>query len=315
MNGPPHPATITGNTLPMKFLRIISIPMLWACLSAGSQCPKGATNCTTIKRPVNGTGPGEETITRFDNNAHTDAISREAESATRATLDYFFITRPALEAIRNEGINSIEGRYTSAYQVLDLITANDFSSLALNSLPRPTVKGHRLGESWPEFLITAPLLHENAEKCLVEQSSQHKKDKRTVYNPCGSILMIANDGSASVTFNCLDVSYGVGKDMLCQDFDGEVTFTRGSLSSLKLIIPGEWGDNIGDIQAKFGVPSAIDEKGETGVWKSASSYLIAAEVNGSTAISWMSSDQFNAISQRSRDALASQKDHAGNSLD
>jgi hypothetical protein len=299
----------------MNFSRMV-LGILVLPLTAISQCPKEATNCTTITKPVNGEGPGTETSTSYDNRARAEVISRTAEEVTLRGMNFIFVTLPAIKTAQNERHNRADGKFTNAYETINLLAATDLTSVALGQPITPLLKGHHLGETWIEFLALAPRLRVEADRCLEEvRSNQKKKKNSSIFNPCRDIWRIVDNPNAEITFTCLEPYFGPRKDMLCQDLDGEVSFRGGGLRSLKLVIPDGLKETFPDIVSKFGYPSAEDRASTLDIWKTRDFFLLVTEVDGNTVLSWMTPETYASLSRRAKSIIAAQEQHEINKLD
>jgi hypothetical protein len=251
---------------------------------AYGQCPKNSTQCVTVIRTDHS---GVSASTTSDNEAHAQAVGNAVQSKTTDALNFFLIEVPELQRAYNERINRAEGRFTPLYENLDLLTTipvPHHPSTGMASTSR--LKHHQLGETWPEFLMTAPLLAAN-----VQKSAQEKrpglKSKKTKFLPCSTVWSLIDSPSGSSTFDCLTIDRISGKDMLCRDLDGEVAFVNGKLGSLKVAIADDWETVYNELCDRFGPPSAADELGAFAIWNTPDLHLIASNSADAVGVSWM----------------------------
>lgn len=266
--------------------------------SAFSQCPKNADSCVTTVRTENG---GTTTSTSYDNRAHAEAVGAATAALTAAGLTYFLVLRPAMQTAANERMNRREAHFTPTYEMLDALAASDVPGTSNKGSGFLALKGYYLGESWRDFSDSSPILHERLVKCKAEKRPESGKSRKKIdFNPCSSLWLLDDASNVDVTLDCLDSTMGPGKDMVCQDFNGEISFHSGKLVSLKMILPGDWLDIYPDIVAKFGEPVGQDRDKTLGVWNTKNTHLVAAGLDGETALSWTTLELYEAAMSREK---------------
>ena len=284
--------------------------------SAGifGQCPKKATRCVTVIRQEQN---DVSVSTIFDNRGHAQAVGDTVASITTNALNFFLIEAPELQRAYAERINRAEGLFTPLYENLDLLTTIPVPRQPSTGIaPTSGLKHHQLGETWSEFLRTAPLLAANVQKCTQEKRPG-PKIKRTKFLPCSTVWPLIDSPSGSSTFDCLSTDRIAGKDMLCRDLDGEVAFIDGRLSSFKIAVADDWASVYNELCERFGPPSAADETGAFAIWNTSDLHLIASDSDDAVGISWMDEASLKMTVDWATKVLASQNQipNAANSLD
>jgi hypothetical protein len=271
---------------PMK----IWVPIL-LCLT----CSFGFAQTKTVYDGPDYNGSGRLTVTKTDNSATAAAVGNGVAVGTGAGLTYFLIIRPRLQEMHNNKINRIEGQFTPVYGLLDELVASPIPVRAQQAASDiPTVEGHRLGESWNDFVARAPYLQKRIAQCASEKRpASGKHMKKYVFNPCADLWMMADKPDSDLTLDCLRLGLGASKDMVCQDFSGEVSFHDNKLVSLKLILEGmDWKGAFPALVEKFGQPDGRDQAATLGVWSTAEYHLVAAQVNNDVALAWMTPERY-----------------------
>jgi|SRR5581483_9677672 len=234
-----------------------------------------------VNRYVNGASVTECHDKTDDTAANATAIS------TAIGLDYFLIIRPQMEAEKRLKQNAIEGQYQPDYELADAIMANNIPQAQSVNMHEPLIRGHRLGETWDEFLSATPVLARHVRECRFKPG---KTDPRH-YNPCTALN---EAGAGDITFDCV-ASSEVGKDVYCRDFNGEVGFRNGVLYSYKVIINASWDDVLPDLVQKFGPVQATDKDKTVGMWASKNYYAIAAETENGVVVSLVTPTRYREI--------------------
>lgn len=217
-----------------------------------------------------------------------------AELGSAAVLAYFIEIRPLLQRIHNEKINAIEGQFQGEYRALDSLITTPAPETPAHPTADLSVSGHKLGESWQEFVTRSPRLAKNISAC--EKRSPLKQTKKhRVYDPCSDVRYMANAGSGTIVIPCRDSEQA--KNIMCRDFNGEITFVDSKLAALKIILPNV---SLADAAAKFGPPSGTDKEQSAAVWHNPL-YAVAADrmVNG-IGLSWQSASQYSATTLAQR---------------
>ena len=292
--------------------------LLLTCLifraSAICQCPGNDYHCVTTVSNAN-SGTGTTTTTAYDNSAHAQAVGDAVTAATFVGLTYFLVVRPALQTEANEAMNAREGQYTPVYEMLRILSADDVPSHPNTTKDVPKIKGYYVGESWNDFLKNSPYLQKRVTGCSTQpRPDLSKRRKKVDFNPCSSLWLLNEKPQQDITFDCLLPSMWPGKDMACQDFNGEATFNDGKLVSFKMISIYDWKDVFPDITAKFGPPDGRDKEQTLGVWDTNTSHLVATAIEDGTAIYWTTTHRHQRTVQMRKLAQAPVA-HNGNSLD
>jgi hypothetical protein len=100
--------------------------------------------------------------------------------------------------------------------MLDVLASADVPGSSMATSDSPTVMGYYLGEEWQDFLNSSPHFHGEALRCLAEKQDSSSKQKRFAFNPCSDIWRAADSPNASITLDCLQPSFGAGKDILAK---------------------------------------------------------------------------------------------------
>jgi hypothetical protein len=257
---------------------VIRILVCLLCLPwlahAQGDCPWNATDCH-VEYTENG---GTTTTSHVEHKKNTAAVVA-SEIGTAATLTYLFEIRPELQRLHNEKINVIEGEFQDEYKELDALVA--VAAPNVQGVPSdPTVHGHRLGESWVDFVAASPRLKANTVACasrpVLKQTKTHQ-----VYDPCADVRYMDRSGAGAITMTCRHSDYA--KDMMCRDFNGEVTFIDSKLAALKIVLPGL---SLEDAELKFGPPSGIDHDKSCAVWHSILYSVAADHMDNGIALLW-----------------------------
>jgi hypothetical protein len=245
-----------------------------ALAHAQTDCPWNATSCH-VEYTENG---GTTTTSRVKHKKNT-AVVVASEIGTAATLTYLFEIRPELQRLHNEKINVIEGEFQDEYKELDALVA--VATPNVHSVPSdPTVHGYRLGESWVDFVAASPRLKANIVACASRPIHKQTK-KHQVYDPCADVRYMDKNGAGTITMTCRDSDKA--KDMMCRDFNGEVTFIDSKLAALKILLSGV---SLEDAELKFGPPSGTDQDKSSEVWHSTLYSVAADDFDNGIALIW-----------------------------
>jgi hypothetical protein len=165
-----------------------------------------------------------------------------------------------MQAMQAEKTNRAEGQFAPIYEMLDSLLANEVPKGTAKAGAMPTIKGHRIGETWQQFVNNSHYLQTRVAKCAADkQPDPNRKVKRYEFNPCSNIWLMNGNPNANMTLDCVALGLGAGTDMICQDFSGEVSFEAGRLVSLKIVISQDWSVVYPDIVSKFGQPTGWDQ--------------------------------------------------------
>lgn len=251
-------------------LFLLSFPGL---AHAQADCPWNASSCH-----VEYTNNGTTTSSHVDHQRNTAAVLG-AEIGTTAALTYVFEIRPELQRLHNEKINLIESEFQIEYDQLKALVA--VAAPNTQSVPPdPSVHGYRLGESWAAFVAASPKLKANIVACAARPIPKQTK-KHQVYDPCADVRYMERSGTGTITITCRDSEKA--KDMMCRDFNGEVTFLDSKLAILKIVLPGV---SLEDAELKFGPPSGTDHDKSSEVWHSTLYSVAADRLNSGIAMLW-----------------------------
>ncbi len=240
------------------------------------QASATAQNTATVYDGPNYNGNGTLTVTRKEPNPNAIVTSETVQRATRDVLAYFLITRA------NKPLETLDGNIP-VYQALDKFVTDVVprAPVSVSAGPTPAIKSHRLGESWQQFLSKSPFMLKEANQCAVTKRPEPKPHpKKILYNPCQDFwAMTDNPSGTSLDLDCqMEGTKGVGKDTICQDFDGEVVFEKNQLVSMKRIVLDDWNEVYPDMTAKFGMPAASD--GASAVWSTPEYKAAAFGIDG-----------------------------------
>ena len=293
--------------------------MLSVAMLAPASHAQGASehkSCTTITKPIEGNPGGTRTETRCDSSERQAAAASQASEATRAALTYFFVLRPELQAAYRERLNRDEAQFTSVYQALNVLSANEVPLSTRSAAELHRVKGYVLGESWKSFVDSSPNLKRRVDGCAAEKRPDpSKRQKKIVFNPCDDLWRMSDEPDAKMTLDCLEASMGAGRDMVCQDFDGEIRFEGGRLVSLKVVISHDWKDVLPDVIEKFGPPDAQSDAGDISIWNNARYHVVATSIEQGAALVWTTPELYQKAVEDGRSLLQGHKQEEGNSLD
>jgi hypothetical protein len=246
---------------------------------AQTDCPSNATSCHVLY-----TDTGTSTSYTVPHKTHTVAVV-SSEIATAATLTYLFEIRPELQRLHNEKINAIEGEFQDEYKELDALVA--VATPNAQSVPSDTtVHGYRLGESWVDFVAASPRLKANIVACATRPIPKQTK-KHQVYDRCADVRYMDHSGAGAITITCRHSDYA--KDMMCRDFNGEVTFIDSKLAALKIVLPDV---SLEDTELKFGPPSGINNDKSSEVWHSTLYSVAADHMDNGIALLWENPVQY-----------------------
>jgi hypothetical protein len=176
-------------------------------------------------------------------------------------------------------MNAIESEFRSEYDELTALVAVAAPN-AQGVPPDPTVHGYRLGESWVDFVAASPRLKANIAACATRPIPKQTR-KHQVYDPCADVRYMDHSGAGAITMTCR--ASDKAKDMMCRDFNGEVTFIDSKLAILKIVLPGV---SLGDAESKFGPPSGTDHDKSSDVWHSARYSVAADHLDNGIALLW-----------------------------
>ena len=300
--------------LTMKNLRVTLLIAVMLPAAALSQGPKGADRCVTVAGPANGNGTSTQTV--CDHSEYKEAVSNAASAITQTGLTYFLVTRPDRQTANNERAYSRDGQFTPVYELLDSLATIGLRSPQRELTGTPTIKSYHLGETWQAFVQDSPNLQKRAVQCAAEkQAKANRHPKKIEYDPCSDVKLMNETPSAHITLDCMERSLGADKNMICQDFDGEVTFDAGRLAELKLILFKDWDDVLPDIIAKFGPPDGQDAGKTLGIWSVDTSHVVATEIEQGSAISWMTPERYKEVVRANKAKPDTDKQKTGNSLD
>ncbi len=121
--------------------------------------------------------------------------------------------------------------------------------------------------------------------------------------------------NAHMTLDCMEAAIGAPKDMICQDFNGEVTFDGGKLVSLKVVLVKNWSEVFPDVVAKFGTPQEQDGTKTLGVWNTLQFHLVAAQFGQESAVSWITAERYKEEVVAAKSKLQGEQQGQINSLD
>jgi hypothetical protein len=263
----------------MKKPMLLYLLCFAALAHAQTDCPWNATSCH-----VEYTDNGTTTSFHVEHKPNTAAVVG-SEVGTAAALTYFFEIRPELQRIHNEKINLIEGEFQDEYRELEALVA--VATPNVQGVPSdPAVHGYRLGESWVDFVAASPRLKANIVACASRPIPKQTK-KHRVYDPCADVRYMGQSGAGAITMSCRDSDKA--KDMMCRDFNGEVTFIDSKLAALKIILPGV---SLEGAELKFGPPSGIDNDKSSEVWHSTLYSVAADRLNNGIALLWENPVQY-----------------------
>jgi hypothetical protein len=232
--------------------------------SAGAQT-------TTVTQPLpNG---GTITTTRnAPNYAHRAEIENDIDNGIAIGIS-LYERHQEQKLLHNEQSNELEGLYQSDYQDLDSLVVVNVPVIAVVT-STPQLHGHSLGETWQQFVSENPKLKASVTRCEAQKPLRETR-KHQVYDPCAAVRYMQNDPKGSTKMTCRNANFML-KDVMCSDFDGEVTFADGELVKYKYAEATHWKGELANLTSEFGRPSGVDKNNSSAIWRT-SAYSVAAE--------------------------------------
>jgi hypothetical protein len=247
----------------MKKLTLCAISATLA-FTAGAQ-----TTTTTQILPNGGT---ITTTTNTPNYARRAEIETDIDNGVAIGIS-LYERHQEQKTLHNEQLNEMESFYQSDYEDLDSLVVVNVPVIAA-AIPTPRLHGHSLEEPWQQFVSENPKLHANIARCETLKPVKENK-KHQVYDPCAVVRYMQSNAGGSTKMTCRNADFML-KDVMCSDFDGEVTFADGKLVSYKYAEGTHWKAELAKLTLEFGRPSGVDKNNSSAIWR-ANNYSVAAE--------------------------------------